>query len=163
MDHQHKRNNERLNFEAPVIYTALSYNKSRKAQLKNYSNQGMHIEDSICLKPDTHIFCRILKPLPHYGAVIDSVVFHAKIKWCNCIDTSNQKLYSMGLQHVSKQSYENVSIYHCTLCGEEIPDDQLLFIDDFICLDNSCFDMFTDLDDGPIKEGIENYMNGNFI
>jgi hypothetical protein len=163
VDHQIKRKNERLTFEAPVIYTAPNYKKSRKAKLKNYSSEGMHIEDSICLKPDTHIFCRILKQLPHSCAVTDPLVIHAKIKWCNCIDHANQKLYSMGLQHVSKLSIENAPVYHCALCGEEIPDDQLLFVDDFLCLGSSCFDMFTDLDDGVIKEGIENYMNGNVI
>jgi hypothetical protein len=157
------RKNDRLNFEAPVIYTVSNSKESHKAQLKNYSPEGMNIEDTTRLKPDTHIFVRILKPLPHYGAVNEPMVFHTQIKWCHCKDTHNQKLCGMGLQHVSKSSFENVPTYHCALCGEEIQGDQLLFVDDFLYLSSACFDMFTDLEDGVIKNGIEDYMNGNII
>jgi hypothetical protein len=163
MAQQRKRKNERFTFEAPVIYSVSNSKEPRKAQLKNYSSEGMQIEDTTQIKPNTHIFVKILKPLPHYGAVKDSVVLHAQIKWCQCKDAHNKNLFGMGIQHVSKSFYENMPTYHCALCGEEIPNDQLLFVDDFLYLNNSCFDMFTELDDGCIKRSIEDYMNGNVI
>jgi hypothetical protein len=163
MAHQRKRKNERFTFDAPVIYSIPNSKEPRKAHLKNYSWEGMLIEDSNRLKPDTHIFVKILKPLPQYGAIKDSLAFHAEIKWCHSKNVHNKRLYGMGIQHVNRLSYKNTPIYHCALCGEKIPYDQLLFVDDFLYLSPNCFDKFSKLDDGVLKKGIEDYMFGNVI
>lgn len=51
----------------------------------------------------------------------------------------------------------------CDLCGEKVRSDEILEIEDHVCLCNSCFNYFKDLPEGKIKEGIMEFLIGNVI
>ena len=51
----------------------------------------------------------------------------------------------------------------CDLCGEKVASDEILEIEDLVCLCNRCFNYFEDLPDGKIKESIKDFLIGNVI
>ena len=51
----------------------------------------------------------------------------------------------------------------CDLCGEKVPSEEILEIEDFVYLCNSCFNYLKDLPEGKIKEGIKEFLIGNVI
>jgi len=51
----------------------------------------------------------------------------------------------------------------CDLCGEKVASDEILEIEDLVCLCNRCFNYFEDLPDGKIKESIRDFLIGNVI
>jgi hypothetical protein len=53
--------------------------------------------------------------------------------------------------------------YSCDFCGEKIPSDKILEIEDLVYLCQSCFNYFEDLPEGKIKESIKEFLIGNVI
>jgi len=51
----------------------------------------------------------------------------------------------------------------CDFCGEEVPSDKILEIEDLVYLCQSCFNYFEDLPEGKIKESIKEFLIGNVI
>jgi hypothetical protein len=163
MTQHRKRAKKRFTFEAPIVYSVYNSKEFQKAHLKNYSSDGMRIEDSIHLEPDTYISIKIIKPLPKNGAVEDFRHYRAKIKWCRCEDVLDKTVCGKGVQHVAKCSYEKAPIYYCALSGEEIPEGELRLIDDFVYLRRECYQQYTELPNGFIKKALKNYMDGNVV
>jgi len=51
----------------------------------------------------------------------------------------------------------------CDLCGEKVSSEEILEIEDFVHLCNSCFNYFKGLPEGKIKQGIKEFLIGNVI
>ena len=51
----------------------------------------------------------------------------------------------------------------CDLCGQKVPSEDILEIEDFVHLCNSCFYYFKGLPEDKIKEGIKEFLIGNVI
>lgn len=87
--------------------------------------------------------------------------------WSENMSTLNKRVYS-------RNAYEDpiMTVYggkthgvncSCDLCGEKMASDEILEIEDHVCLCHSCFNYFEGLLEGKIKEGIKEFLIGNVI
>ena len=81
--------------------------------------------------------------------------YRGEIMWCRKIDKNDNKTgYGVGVRLMT-----NV----CHQCGDKIPSMEIRKNEDFICLCTTCSTHLAMLNDGKIKDSIENYLLGNVV
>jgi hypothetical protein len=165
-----KRAYPRKNYEAPIMYTNYDMENYRPAKMYNTSLNGMYFESGRALQPESDI---CIKRVTHLSEAPELEVCKAcpcwgRVKWCEKINKSGISCYGIGLQYLAKSHTVDGGKVHglsclCDLCDEKVASDEILEIEDHVCLCHSCFNYFEDLPEGKIKEGIKEFLIGNVI
>ena len=163
-----KRVYSRDAFEAPIMYANYGTENYYQAKMYNSSLGGVYFESEGALQPGLDIR---IKMVTHSSEELGPETFkacRARVKWCEKRNKSGISCYGIGIQYLVKSHTVyggNVDGFSCPcdLCGEKVASDEILEIEDLVCLCNRCFNYFEDLPDGKIKESIRDFLIGNVI
>ena len=165
-----KRAYSRKTYEAPIMYTNYDTENYRPAKMYNTSLNGMYFESERALQPESDI---CIKRATHLSEAPEPEVCKAcpcrgRVKWCEKINKSGISCYGIGLQYLAKSHTVDGGKVHglsclCDLCGEKVPSEEILEIEDLVYLCNSCFNYLEDFPEGKIKESIKEFLIGNVI
>ena len=168
MSTSNKRAYSRKTYEAPIMYTNYDTENYCPAKMYNTSLNGMYFESESSLQPESDICIKRVTHLSEEPEPEVCKACRARVKWCEKINKSGISCYGIGLQYLAKSHTVFGGKVHglgcsCDLCGEKMPSNEILEIEDHVCLCHSCFNYFEDLPEGKIKEGIKEFLIGNVI
>jgi hypothetical protein len=165
-----KRAYSRKTYEAPIMYTNYDTENCCPAKMYNTSLNGMYFESERALLPESDI---CIWRVTHLSEALEPEVCkdclcRGRVKWCEKINKSGISCYGIGVQYLAESHTVDGGKVHglscsCDLCGEKVATDEILEIEDHVCLCNSCFNYFEELPEGKIKEGIKEFLIGNVI
>jgi hypothetical protein len=163
-----KRAHSRNAYEAPIMYTNYDTENYCPAKMYNTSLNGMYFESERALQPESDICIKMVTHLSEETEPEACKACRARVKWCQKIDKSGISCYGIGIQYLAKSHTVDGGKVHglsctCNLCGEKVPSDEILEIEDFVYLCHSCFNYLEGLPEGQIKESIKEFLIGNVI
>jgi hypothetical protein len=134
----------------------------------NSSLGGMYFESEGALQPGSDIRIKMVTHSSEYPGSEALETCRARVKWCQKRNKSGISCYGIGIKYIDK-SYTFCSGHSrgircsCDFCGQKVPPDKILEIEDLVYLCQSCFNYFKDLPEGRIKESIKEFLIGNVI
>ena len=154
--------------EAPIVYITYDPENYYHAKMYNSSLDGVYFEAERALQPESDV---CIKMLTHPSEEPGPEAFEAcraKVKWCQKRNKSGISCYGIGIQYLVESHTVDGGKVHglsrsCDLCGEKVPSEEILEIEDFVYLCPSCFNYFKELSEGRVKESIKELLIGNVI
>jgi hypothetical protein len=164
----HKRAYSRNPHEALILYTNYDTENYYNAKLYNSSQGGVYFESERALQPESDICIKVVTHLSEEPGSEVCTACRARVKWCEKRNKSGISCYGIGIQYLAKSNtLYGGKVYglscSCDLCGEKVPSDEIIEIEDLVYLCNSCFNYFKDLPEGKIKESVKEFLVGNVI
>jgi hypothetical protein len=158
----------RKTYEAPIMYTNYDTENYFSAKMFNSSLSGVYFESERALQPESDICIKMVPQLSEAPEPELCRACRARVKWCEKINKSGISCYGIGVQYLAESHTVDGGKVHgltssCDLCGEKVPSDEILEIEDHVHLCHCCFNHFEDLPEGKIKEGIKEFLIGNVI
>jgi hypothetical protein len=163
-----KRAYSRKTYEAPIMYINYDTENYCPAKMYNPSLNGMYFESQRALQPESDI---CIKSVTHLSEEPEPEVYEgcpcrARVKWCEKFNKRDIPCYGIGIQYLAESHTVDGAKVHrlscsCDLCGEKVHSEEILEIEDFVHLCNSCFnnpkipDRFLILVGQDFREGTE--------
>jgi len=158
-----KRAGKRSGYEAPIMWADFNTENYYRAKTCNCGHGGMCFETDYAPKTTTNILIKTLNYLPDTNGPEAYRFYEAKVKWCRDLATKDASRYGVGVQYLVKSQNIEGPDYPCVLCGEIIPYAKIHSVEEFMYFCSHCFNHYTSLPDGMIKNSIKNFLIGNVI
>ena len=170
MSTSNKRAYSRKTYEAPVMYTNYNTENYYTAKMYNSSLSGVYFESERTLQPESDICIKMITQLSEEPEpdVCKAYPCRGRVKWCKKIHKSGISCYGIGIQYLAESHTVDGGKVRglgrlCDLCGEKVPSEDILEIEDFVYLCNRCFQYLGGMPEGKIKESIKEFLIGNVI
>ncbi|MFP4032985.1 MAG: PilZ domain-containing protein [Desulfococcaceae bacterium] len=166
-----RRAHKRVSCEVPALLAAEHSESYRESRLRNFSGDGIYFETAEPFLPDSMVRIRVTGDSPGGNGPEAFQWYLANIRWRQSIEEKDQVLFGFGakIMQRSNKSLENVS--WASILDRDLRDDRHPRFDRRI---NSDFVVFCDdgddgddhlagEPDGPVKQSLIRFLNGNVL
>jgi hypothetical protein len=158
----------RINRKVPIKYSFGEKEDVFEAVIYNSSRGGIYYEPSQAIPPESEVQIMMVNYSSTAKGPEAYRFYEAKTKWLREISAATPPSYGVGAQlliksrEIDSPDMERIS-HPCEMCGQMIPCDEIITIDDCVGLCRSCYEYFQQLSEGPAKEAIKRHLVCNFI
>ena len=168
MQAKSKRAFPRNQYEAPIQYLYVQFDRYYNSRMYNFSKGGLYFEPFKPLELNTQINIIMPNYSPDAKGPEGFQSYLAVIRWCQKLSDEKSPRFGVGVEILERSHERFINIetqkrQSCDLCDKLLLEASVCRIDGSICLCPDCYHRFDEIPEGSLKSSIKRSLDGNVL